>query len=67
MAGDVSPVAMFVIVVVFAKEAFFESGPQEIFQIYIISVTRKITATEAISITFPLIMLAKTTIMLNML
>ena len=56
----------FVNAMVTAMEAFFESGPQIILQIYIICATRNITATQAISISFSLIMLAKTTIMYDM-
>ena len=47
-------------------EAFFESGPQIVLQIYIICATREITATQAVSIMISLIMIAKTTIIYDM-
>ena len=44
-------------------EAFLESGPQTILQIYIIFVTKTIFITQAISILISLVSLAKTAIM----
>ena len=49
-----------------AMEAFCESSPQICLQIYIVCAKRKITATQAISIAFSLFMLAKTTIVYDM-
>ena len=47
-------------------EAFFESGPQIVLQIYITCATREVTATQAVSIMISLIMLAKTTVVYDM-
>ena len=49
-----------------ALEAFFESGPQIIHQLFIVCATKEISATQAISITISLLMLAKTTVMYDM-
>ena len=50
-----------------ALEAFFESGPQIIHQLYIVFAKKEITATQATSITLSLVMMAKTTVMYDML
>ena len=50
-----------------ALEAFFESGPQIIHQLYIVFAKKQITATLATSITLTLVMMAKTTVMYDIL
>ena len=50
-----------------ALEAFFESGPQIIHQLYIVFAKKEITATQATSITLSLVIMAKTTVMYDML
>ena len=57
---------LFITEMVTALEAFFESGPQIIHQIYIACATREVTATQAISVTISMIMLAKTTVTYDM-
>ena len=49
-----------------ALEAFFESGPQIIHQFYIVFAKKEITATQVISITLSLVMMAKTTVIISL-
>ena len=49
-----------------AIEAFFESVPQLVLQTYIIAATKEATKTQIITITFSMVMLAKTTILYDL-
>ena len=49
-----------------AIEAFFESVPQLVLQTYIIAATKEATRTQIITITFSMVMLAKTTILYDL-
>ena len=52
----------FITTVEAAIEAFFESVPQLVLQTYIIAATKEASTTQIITITFSMVMLAKTTI-----
>ena len=49
-----------------AIEAFFESVPQLVLQTYIIAATKEATKTQIVTITFSMVMLAKTTILYDL-
>ena len=63
---DMFKTLLFITEMATALEAFFESSPQIIHQIYIACATREVTVTQAISVTISMIMLAKTTVMYDM-
>ena len=63
---NITKTLFFVTEMLTALEAFCESSPQICLQIYIVCSEREITATQAISISFSLFMLAKTTIVYDM-